>query len=276
MDRDKRKCCNPFEKKHTKYTKLFYVSKINIENAKAIGVKIKSRQFICGACRKQLSRGKSHAKARGLSFTKQEENVVDLNEAIGSATSSDSTKDTDSGEDISDIDVSKVKKAVNELLIALKLDVIDDAKLRGKKYQTKIMNEMTSQLNRVLFPQANPFDASEQMIKQLKDKFNQATKRDMKVKILSLFPQNWSFHKFREVLGDSVSNRMVYQTRKLVQESGILCDTTKKIGSKKSTQLPLKKFMNSIVLNKSAGHVLAYANMCYTKVMAKLKNCNVV
>lgn len=288
MDRTNRKCCNPLKKiNHTNYTKLFHVTLTNIENGKTIGIKIKQGQFICPSCRASIAKTNSRAKARGLTSTENEESeeiVVDLNEAIGSESGSDA-KDIDSGEEKEiqtlAIDVGAVKNAVNELLVALNLNVIDNAKLRGKDYQTKLMNEMTTLLNRVLLPQANPFDESEQMIEKLKDKFKQTTRRDIKVKILSIFPQSWSFTKFREVLGDSVSKRMVYQTKKLTEENGILCEITKKIGSRKIDSATVEKvheFYRSEIVSRACpgirDYVLHKANGEKEKLQRRLVLCN--
>lgn len=269
-----RMCCNPFGSYHSNYITLYNVSENNIQTAKEIGVEI-SGDFICSPCRKRLSREKDRGKRRSVpvkvleksvcddpiastsstqttkmlvdpiastSSAQSTEMLVDLDEEIGPI-SSDSAKEGDSDEsvDLSCIDVDEVKEATNELLLALNLSAIDNAKLRTKKYQADTIKKITTHLNHVLFPEANPFDAYEQMIKQLKEKFNETSNRNMKMKILSVFPNDWSFSKFREVFGDAVSQHMVYQTKKLVEKSGILSDTTKKIGSKSIDQKTIER-----------------------------------
>lgn len=115
------------------------------------------------------------------------------------------------------------------------------SKLRGKNYQTETVKKLITRLSHTLFPDAQILHESEKIIEQLKEKFEQTTSRDMKNKILSIIAKNWSFPKYREVFGETVSKRIVSQTKKLVEKNGILCDNTKKIGSKSIDQNTIDK-----------------------------------
>lgn len=245
MDKKGNKCCDPFKTNHSKFLKMYDVTEALINNAKNHGLKIKIGDFICALCRQRIkkpvrkqdespssSQRDSASQSSESSQPSQSEQPIDMDvdEIIGPVSSSESTKDTDSDENLEslNIDVNKVKKAVNELLLTLHINAIDDMKLRGKKYQMEIVKKLTHRMTHVLFPEAKQFRESEKIMEQLKEKFNETTSRNTKIKILSIFPKDWGFPKFREVLGEAVTKHMVYQTKKLVEKNGILCDTKKK------------------------------------------------
>lgn len=142
MDSTGHKCCDPFKKTHT-FRELYNVTESLIEIARNQGLTITHDQFICFSCRKQIYNAQTNPKRPKLSVdepeqhstdepiasassTQPDEMEVDLNEAIGPVTSSDSAEDTDSDENIEVlyIDIDKAKKSLNELLLALNLGAI--------------------------------------------------------------------------------------------------------------------------------------------------------
>lgn len=262
MDQKGRKCCNPFKTNHSKFSKLHNVTEALINSAKERGVKIKLGEFLCDLCHKRVRRpvkkrdmstsasaSASSSQTIASASSNQPKQTMpmdidsdELDATIGPKTTSESSKESDSDENIEllNIDSDKVKKTLNELLPLLNMSGIDEAKLRGKKYQIEIMDKLTTRLSRVLFPEAKSFYESE-IVHQLKAKFDETTNRNMKTKILSVFPKNWSVSKYREVLGENITKHMVYRTKELVEKNGILCDTTKKIGSKSIDQNTIDK-----------------------------------
>lgn len=92
---------------------------------------------------------------------------------------------------------------------------------------------MNKRLCEVLFKKADiPNNDFELLTSQLKKKFVESTDRDTKVKILSIFSPIWSTAKIHGVFDGHASIYMIKQTKKLVEQQGILCGTVKKIGSK--------------------------------------------
>lgn len=87
------------------------------------------------------------------------------------------------------------------------------------------------------------------MIDQLKNKFEQTTDRNTKIKILSVLPADWSIRKTQKIFGTGASYYMINQTKKLVQKNGILCEPTKKIGAKISEKT-LKKVKEFFYLDE--------------------------
>lgn len=58
--------------------------------------------------------------------------------------------------ELTNIVVSDVKKAVNELFDVLNIKKIDDAKLSTKGYQEEELTKLNFRLSHSLFPDANP------------------------------------------------------------------------------------------------------------------------
>lgn len=133
--------------------------------------------------------------------------------------------------------VQQVKDCVNNLLVALGLNKIDEGKMRGKKYQSTMITILQMELNKVLFTDATPSDAGDQIIAQLKEKFDDVTtSRDTKIKILSILPRTWSPADIQREFGAKASKRMIYTVKNLVSVNGILCDITKKVSPKRISQ----------------------------------------
>lgn len=68
------------------------------------------------------------------------------------------------------------------------------------------------------------------MIQQLQNKFETATNRDDKIKILSVLPKSWNADKIASAF--NVSIYIAKKTKDLVDTNGILCGVKKKIGSR--------------------------------------------
>lgn len=239
MNQKGQECCNPFSDRHPPYCKLYNVTDTLIKKGVELGLKIKLSQHICNFCRikiknklkKKNERKSSVAESvvSTLSDQHEQQTEMDLGEAIGPQTSSENESDSDDYSGVEDADIEKLKEITNDLLAELKLPKIDDAKLRGKKYQSEMMKKITTRLSAALFPKAKPFNDSEQIINQLKQKFDETSDRGMKIKVLSVLPKDWSALKTQKTFGASL--RMIYQTKDLVGKNGIFCDTTKKMAS---------------------------------------------
>lgn len=259
-------CCEPFPDHKLKFVKVIPVSESVIAQAKKLNIRIKQDEFICGDCTqkihikvsKMVEKAKKSASKQPAAELMEAEpmdldedvkvNVQDVNldDAIGAATESEpSETDPDEGFDPKEIDMEELRKCVNNLVDLLQMDKIDFNKRISTKKQAEIMKQLTTRLTKTLFKRVEKnYDLAhdgEQIIYQLKEKFEQTTSYNMKIHILSIFPKQWSFSKFHGVLGDNVTKHMVYKTKRLVKENGILCDNTKKIGSKSIDQNTVDK-----------------------------------
>lgn len=255
MSKTQGQCCNPFGKKnHQQFQKLCVITDNLIDTAEKQNLKIKRNGFICQQCRNQLYKKRKTGS----------ENVTEEIDVTEASTSRDTPEpmefefmgesseersensETDSSYEVETLD--KLKKITNELLYALGINVIDNNKFRSEKYQTELAIDLYKRLNKHLFTLASTEYVNDKIIEQLKTAFDKATSRDMKIKILSVLPKEWSVQKIKKMFGGNVSWRLIRQTKKLVEQNGILCGTTKKIGSKSIEENTFKKvieFYNS-------------------------------
>lgn len=199
-----RECCNPFKITH-KYAKLVDVTENVGKNVIERGMNIELGEKICQQCRNRLSRKTKSAVDQSSASTSSGQpeqdtpmevgEIDELSALIGPATSSESKESGDPDENFNPaiINISDLKKATDELLKILGVDAIDDKKIRGKKYQIEVMSRLLT---------AEPSHDAERIIHQLEKKFAEATSHNMKIKILSVLPKDWSAVKIRQEFGD--------------------------------------------------------------------------
>lgn len=104
-----------------------------------------------------------------------------------------------------------------------------------------MLEQLNNRLRETIFIKADSSIAADSMLSQLKEKFHQTTSREMKIKILSVLPKEWTIGQMRGVFSDSVSQYMIQQTKRLVEQQGILCDTMRKIPSTSINEETRKK-----------------------------------
>lgn len=277
-------CCDPFVTSH-KIVKVFPVTEAVIEHAKKRNIKIKLGQFICGPCRNRLKKKvkltQSSTGQAGASSSSQpvQATPMEIDKTIGPETTSESEKEFDSDDqfDPANIDKIQLKDATNNLLKVLGIEAIDDDKNRRKNYQIEVIKKLTNRLTRTLFPHAQPSNDAEEIIHQLKEKFESTTDPKLKVKILSVLPKNWSISKIRQVFGNTASVRLIRKTKKLVQKEGILCDTTKKLASHEidgeTIELAIKLYQDDEVSRACPGirdYVRLKSDGGYEKIQRRL------
>lgn len=282
-------CCNPFNiKSHRSFVPVSAVNENMATKARDLGKRIKATDMICASCRQKVkndhmqltrSAGKEETStSKGPSSTEspttgeppakrrltQETAALNLEDTIGSSTPSASEETSELSASNAVLDpknIQDVKECTNKLLRALGLDSIDESKFRGKKYQTDLISNLVKRLNDVLFTKATPPDAGSQIIAQLKEKFdNETTDRNMKIKILTVLPREWSAGDIRREFGEDLSARMIYTAKNLVRDYGILSDTTKKIGRRidENTVKRIKEFYYSDKISRSCPGIREY------------------
>lgn len=255
MGKIKIKCCNPTgNKKHQKFVSTFPITKSVVDAAEKIGIQIDCRKEICSACRHNIY-ARSEQKSRKTKTTTEITGVsaplktacmeyfdygIDTESAENSENhSSNGNGNGNDNFENDDIDIESVKDCVNGLLNLLNLDELSSKKMRSKKFQEDIFSKLMRRLNQFVFPKVTAAIDNTKIIEQLKNKFEQTNDRNTKIKILSVLPADWSIRKTQKIFANA-SYYMINQTKKLVKKNGILCDTTKKIGTKIS-EITLKK-----------------------------------
>lgn len=247
------KCCNPFSvSKHPKYVVIYTISAVLVTFARKRNIDIKKNQVICKACRNKLYKIRENSDenvARSVidqpstssgnlwASSSCQSTVTDMDyvDSLIGGESVENSSDEDGGEDddfdVSLIDTDAVKKCVNDLLGHLDLKEMDGMKMRGKRYQLELFNNLMKRLSQCLFPKATVVSTNNGIVEKLKDKFEKTSDRNMRMKILSLLPEEWSVRAIKKIFVDA-SYYMIQQSKKLVKKNGILCDTTKKPGTK--------------------------------------------
>lgn len=255
------KCCNPFNTKHKAFETVYDVTEKVINRAKEHNIKLHGKS-ICISCRTAIYRLNERQKNIAtepelMNVAEPEAMNVDepgtykqspkLNDPLDDP-SSESSDDTFNTPPADAATIKNVKQCVKSLCLALQLEEIDDRKMRGTKYQSETLTKLMKSMQKVYFPNADDLIASSEIIVQLRKKFEESNDRKMKIKILSVLPTQWSIRKIQNLFGESASKHMITQTKNLVQKNGILCDATKKIGSKtldESTLIKVHGFYRS-------------------------------
>lgn len=120
-----------------------------------------------------------------------------LDATMGQSTEPDSPKSDDEPQrepfDPNEVDMRKLRKCVKNLVDLLHMDTINFSKRIGRKKQITIMNELSTRLTEVLFKKAKIHYDAEQIVDQLKEKFDETTSADMKIKFFQFFRKTGVF-----------------------------------------------------------------------------------
>lgn len=253
------KCCNPFGVPHKGIQKLTPVNKELVAKARNFNKRIKTTDVICPMCRQKIHTEATTAKTpkkdeppakRPTNEPGNPQEIMDVSTKDKSSeekTSEETTSGEKSELSASNIvldpaNVSQIKECTNNLLSVLGLGLIDEIRLPYKKYQSDLITALSKRLNATIFTQATPSDAGNQMIVQLKEKFDDETSdRNMEIKILSVLPKDWTSGDFQREFGENAPLNIYYSTKKLVKYHGILCEPTKKISPKRIDEAIVKK-----------------------------------
>lgn len=239
MGKTRGECCNPFgDAQHKKFQLVYEITAAFAKKAKSVNARIKKTDIICKPCKKRIERSirnksESVSTVAGVFSVTDVSNTMQPMDVDNEPIEPTNESDVEAEVDMDHESIVQVRKCLSELLLALGLAQIDNAKIRGKKYQEQVLADMNNRLHVVLFTKAAvPNNDCELIISQLKKKFDESTDRDTKIKVLSICCPIWSTAKVHEIFGGSASIYMINQTKELVKQQGILCNTVKKIGSK--------------------------------------------
>lgn len=98
------------------------------------------------------------------------------------------------------------------------------------------MKKIRAAVNKRMLPaiQSSDGDDESEVIKQLKEKFQETTMRSEKVQVLTVLPKSWSIRKVEDEFG--ASNYMVRKAKDLVKKRGILSSPNLKPGHVLATE----------------------------------------
>lgn len=168
---------------------------------------------------------------------------------IGEETEKESAESDVELSDFDEDDNKNMKMATNALLRSMKIPPIDDSHFDNADYQTNLLSKMIKRLTKLFFKKTSDRFVNDKIVEQLKKRMKEkTTSYNMKIKLLSVLPKEWSRNKIKKIVGDSVTMYMIRKTNELVAKEWILCETTKKIGSKTLSEDTVKKvieFYNS-------------------------------
>lgn len=221
-------CCNPFKSHNNWILKnLRLVTNIIAEKASKLDVKLTIGSFVCVAC-----------------FQKIQINVSSILQSPSHGSfendlsSPEMPLSQQSGSSGSEFDVSSIVEHLNAALKGSGIPEIEMSNLRYTTYATQKRDEIMRFLSKNVF-NVDLSSESREMIDQLKAKFETASSRDERTKILSILPQSWSATTVAEEF--KVPIYMAKATKKLVKENGILCGVKKKLGSTKLNDSTVEK-----------------------------------
>lgn len=142
-------------------------------------------------------------------------------------TLSDSSSQESLHSEFEEYDIASIVNHLNNALQNTGIEPIDKSRLRYEGYAREKQNELMEFLSLHVFKVKTD---SNEMIQQLKAKFETTSNRNEKIKMLSILPKSWSADKVASEF--EVPIYMAKKTKNIVEASGILCGVNKKIGSR--------------------------------------------
>lgn len=136
------------------------------------------------------------------------------------------------------VDKSEFIRVLNSIFPLIEVAQIEIGKAsKSPPYCRDKLKEISEKLACKLFALPPPPPENEvnvekngegKILKQLKAKFAETTKKDKKIQILSLLPRSWSVYKISKQF--NTTKHLAKITKKLVAENGILCHPKKRVG----------------------------------------------
>ena len=276
-------CCDPFGG-HGKRK----ISGLREVTARAIAdhpsLNLKSGQRICTQCRKKLAKQRPDVNECELPVP------VVFNKSSSEDDGNDNAPIPGCSEDIEFHSPASDLQTLNTSLELLGESPIQKKRLSGDKYmknkKTKIGEIVKKKLETTMGGLVIKFqDDGEEMIQQLKEKFESTEKKSEQIQVLTVLPKSWTIPKVQEEF--NTSNYMVRKAKALVKEQGILALPNPKAGksiSKEiketvtefylselvSRQMPGMKDYVSVLVDGQKQHLQKHLVLCNLKEAYKL------
>lgn len=256
-------CVNPYNdhKKRDDNLKTNFTDDY-IQKAARLKIFLDNNSHLCATCYSKINQSKtpvitvpsqaeaSSSKTTSTKSTRKTRSaatapVEHKSENIDSSGSEASSRDSDpTYDEYIKEDLPRIVKKLNNVFKGTGVTLIDQSKMRSKKYSQDKLYEIIEFLSTHVFKVSNPANDSDEMISQLKEKFESVPSRSEKIQILSILPKSWKASKIQEEFG--VPKYMAEQVKAIVaKHDTILCGPEKKLGSKKlddATILAVTKF----------------------------------
>lgn len=234
-------CCNPYNK-HGPYEKhnLRNVTQLYVERAEPLNISLEIGDKLCDSCRKDIDRGNQRKipvstepirrKVRKIEGSASDKKVSSLigtesdtededpqNKPFASASTSTSTSASTSAAAPTDMDIDEENKFEvsdfvgkwNAAFDKIEVPQIDLSKLRRKKTSTEMLNNIIKFLSMKVFVNAEKKNDGNEIIKQLKEKFEKFTSRDEQIKILQLCQSHGAQNNWQK----SSMSHFIWQTK---------------------------------------------------------------
>lgn len=244
---DIHRCCNPFQKdKHEASRKpTVKVTKSTITKAATLNITIVDAMYICHSCDIQLRKDAKQIQPSTENVSSDEEEVLpmEIEPSNSDQTISEILSDVRgrAREDsfavpsatVSEIvcDRNTLIDKINQLLPLLGQPCLNRRELRGQKYVDEMLQDMTNAIRPILTGHDNSDvhidNTDNQIIEELKTKFEQTADRIERYRILTTAPAKWSARKMRGEFG--ISADMAKRAQELIAVKGIMSAPTEKL-----------------------------------------------
>lgn len=213
-------CVDPFKRHKNKIKKsLRYVTQSMIVKNPELNLQMHNK--ICISCRTKLAK---------------DQDKPELSPSKSPLKSSDDESINSVHED--DAAIEYQVSELNQSLIALKETPIKKARLiHSKMYAKKKVQKMKVSVKRKLevatghpLSDSNSDHTENEILQQLKEKFNETTSRSEKLTILTILPKSWTKKKIIDEF--KCSDYMSRQVKNLVKEKGVLSTPNIRIGKR--------------------------------------------
>lgn len=243
-------CCNPF-KNHGSRRKCRKINYQIIEAAKAINISLNRERKLCNSCRVKILSHKNVESVESVEVQGEQEEEVG-EDAESSAclepmeTSGESSSPSEFEDPIDQTDKVEVMKSLNTLLSQLKIETVDSKKLRYSTFPKAVIAQLNDKLSDLFGLSDERIIERNEMVSQLKAKFAETNDRNDRFRILSVLPKSWSINRIQTEF--QATQHMARKVKKMVEQQGIMCSRTRKIGSRtlpEATVEKVKQFFES-------------------------------
>lgn len=215
-------CCNPFKKPgHNYYKKNLRSINESILRHNAI---LHKGEKICDGCRKAVLKLPEIVTEQEDLHSDSSQSQYDLNLPEVPVPNTLSTPEK-----------IEAIEALNKSLTAMKETPIKKKRLTERKYPEAKIKKVTEALRTKILnvnPHTTDSDAAKnyynEIINQLKEKFNDTTDKSVRMQILTTLPKSWTVKKLETEFG--VSNFTARKAKKLLHEQGIMSSPDPKPG----------------------------------------------
>lgn len=277
-----KKCCDPF-KCHKKQTDTGLRDVSQLKRQLYPSLQFKTGDKICTLCRKKLSTipTENNTAASAVSSAANQSIEPEIDE-LPLMTSNNPDEFISPEHELSQLNKSLVLLGESPVVKNKLTSRVNYFKRKSESADKAVKRKLhlvsESTLSDSMLSEVTQSDDESEMIKQLKEKFSNITKRSEKIQILTVLPKSWSIRKIESEF--NVSNYMARKTKKIVKEKGILSMPNPKSGKvlSKTTVDTVKLFYNDEKISRSMSGKKDYVSVSINgnreQIQKRLVLCN--